>query len=199
MSARNSCGAALNEKVQIHPDGSKEHWRDVVNYVGYYRVSDLGRVKTLPRTVKRWRGTALTKTRITTGFPNKRGIGYPMVCLCVDGKENFQYVHRLVLEAFIGPCPLGMQGCHKNGVRTDNRLTNLRWDTQSANEIDKRSYGRDNRGQRHYASHLTDDQARKVLELHAAGEHTRKQLAGMFHTTIGVIKGIVCRTSYKHL
>lgn len=52
------------------------------------------------------------------------------------------YVHRLVLEAFVGPCPPGMEACHWNGIPGDNRLHNLRWDTPSANNADILRLGR---------------------------------------------------------
>jgi hypothetical protein len=42
-------------------------------------------------------------------------------------------VHRLVLEAFVGPCPDGMECCHEDGDSTNNRVDNLRWDTHEAN------------------------------------------------------------------
>ena len=45
-------------------------------------------------------------------------------------------VHRLVLETFIGPAPKGYDGCHNNSDRSDNRVTNLRWDTRKGNVAD---------------------------------------------------------------
>lgn len=53
-----------------------------------------------------------------------------------------RYVHQLVLEAFVGPRPEGMEACHWNDVCTDNRLENLRWDTTSANRHDQVRNGR---------------------------------------------------------
>jgi len=47
--------------------------------------------------------------------------------LKVNLNKKTKRVHRLVLEAFIGPCPYGLVGTHKNGDRTDNRLCNLKW------------------------------------------------------------------------
>lgn len=43
-------------------------------------------------------------------------------------------IHQIVLEAFCGPCPDGMEVLHGNGIRTDNRLSNLRYGTRSENE-----------------------------------------------------------------
>lgn len=48
-------------------------------------------------------------------------------------------IHKLVLEAFVGERPSGMQACHGNGDKTDNRLVNLRWDTVKANHRDKKN------------------------------------------------------------
>jgi len=56
-------------------------------------------------------------------------------------------VHKLVLEAFIGPCPNHYEACHNNGKANDNRLSNLRWDTCSNNNFDKRKHGT-NRGRK---------------------------------------------------
>jgi hypothetical protein len=46
-------------------------------------------------------------------------------------------VHQLVLEAFVGPRPSGMEGCHFDGHSRNNRLMNLRWDTPEANRQDR--------------------------------------------------------------
>jgi hypothetical protein len=53
------------------------------------------------------------------------------------GKVFVRYVHRLVLEAFVGFCPGGMQCCHGDGNTANNHLSNLRWDTAKANAADK--------------------------------------------------------------
>lgn len=59
--------------------------------------------------------------------------------LKVDIGGTRVFVHRLVLTAFVGPCPDGMEACHGIGGATDNRAANLRWDTRSANVLDLRS------------------------------------------------------------
>jgi hypothetical protein len=57
-----------------------------------------------------------------------------------DGEQSFPLIHRLVLEAFVGPCPVGMQACHADGDRQNNRPGNLRWDTCKANMADKKTH-----------------------------------------------------------
>jgi len=46
-------------------------------------------------------------------------------------------VHRMVLEAFVGPCPEGMECCHNDSDPANNRIDNLRWDTRLANTLDR--------------------------------------------------------------
>lgn len=72
-------------------------------------------------------------------IPIKQPHGYLTVTL---GGISKRYIHRLVLEAFIGKCPKGMQCCHNNGNKADNRLENLRWDTRSNNNKDKIKHGK---------------------------------------------------------
>lgn len=67
--------------------------------------------------------------------------GYLRVTLRRDGESVKMRVHRIVLIAFVGPCPGGMECCHDDGNVTNNRLDNLRWDTPKANEADKRRHG----------------------------------------------------------
>lgn len=52
-------------------------------------------------------------------------------------------MHTMVLEAFVGPRPVGLYGCHNDGDPANNRLTNLRWDTPASNTADKVMHGRD--------------------------------------------------------
>lgn len=61
---------------------------------------------------------------------------YLGVILYKDGKRTRVNVHRLILLTFIGPCPEGMEACHNNGNRFDNKPCNLRWDTRKNNHKD---------------------------------------------------------------
>lgn len=109
-----------------------EQWRDVKGYEGLYKVSDQGRVLSVPRQLPQ--GHTIPG-RMKQQTPDE--YGRPRVFLYRDGKQKTCRVHKLVLEAFVGECPPGMECCHLNDIKTDNRLENLRWDTRSANQIDR--------------------------------------------------------------
>lgn len=67
--------------------------------------------------------------------------GYLLVAVKVDGKQRRFRVHRLVLEAFVGPCPDGKECCHRDGDPTNNSLGNLYWGTHGQNMNDQVRHG----------------------------------------------------------
>ena len=58
------------------------------------------------------------------------------VILSGGDRRKVRRVHHLVLEAFVGPCPVGLEGCHWDDDKDTNHLNNLRWDTHGANMND---------------------------------------------------------------
>lgn len=113
-----------------------EQWRPVVGYEGHYEVSDEGRVRSLARIDPRGHRV---RAKGIGRRPHPRG--YLQVTLTKHGVCRTHKVHRLVLEGFVGPCPEGMESCHGNGVRSDNRAMNLRWGTPQDNADDRMSHG----------------------------------------------------------
>lgn len=115
---------------------------------------------------------------------------YPSVALYREGKSYTRLVHRLVLEAFIGPCPEGMEACHDPDRNPRNcRADNLRWGTHAENVADKVKHGTAQVGERHGMSKLTDEKVRNIRKRLAAGE-SRKAIAedlGVHKTLIGLV------------
>lgn len=117
-----------------------ERWKDVVGYEGLYQVSDCGRIKSLDRIVPDKRtGPKKLKGRILR--PGTTG-SYLVVGLCKDGIQTTVRVHRLVAEAWLGPCPDGMEVCHGPNGQMDNSVSNLRYDTYVNNALDRREHGK---------------------------------------------------------
>lgn len=120
-------------------------WRPVVGFEGFYEVNANGELRSLSKVVpSSRRKTGAVFPRRVAGRTMRHHIGtvgYPIVTLARDGQKFGRHVHRLVLEAFVGPCPPGMEARHLNGVRSDCRLENLAWGTKIENADDKRRHG----------------------------------------------------------
>lgn len=123
-----------------------EQWRPVVGYEGLYEVSDHGRVYSAPRTVVTTRGSRKLPGRILAGSKLVSGHRTVFLTIPLSGSTKTVLVHRLVLEAFVGPCPDGQECCHWDDDPTNNRLENLRWATRSENMRDRTRNGRHNNG-----------------------------------------------------
>lgn len=114
-----------------------ERWLPVVGFEGFYEVSDLGRVRSLDRTV-RTKGGATKRHRGRVLTPKRANNGYLQVDLSKLGVTHQRLLHRLVLEAFVGPHPANTEACHAPDPDTsNNRATNLRWDTHANNCADR--------------------------------------------------------------
>jgi hypothetical protein len=114
------------------------------------------------------------------------------------GKSVSRAVHRLVLETFVGPCPKGHQAGHKNGIRHDNRLCNLRWVTPQQNADERNVHGTTSRGEKVAQSKLNNEKVLKIHELAALGV-LREDLAKQFGVHLANINAIVLRKAWKHL
>lgn len=102
----------------------EEIWKDVVGFEGLYRISNHGRVMSVPR--KNARGQIIDG-RILKPAINCSGMGYPQVGLRKDGKTHYVQIHRIVARAFLGTPPDGYEVDHIDKVHTNNKLSNLRY------------------------------------------------------------------------
>lgn len=106
----------------------QEIWKDIKGYEGLYQVSNLGRVKSLPRN---------TKNQYKNGIIKKNIIlknGYYFINLYNNGSKLFT-IHKLVAQAFIPN--LKNKPCinHIDGNKQNNCVDNLEWCTYSENEL----------------------------------------------------------------
>lgn len=163
-----------------------EEWRPILGFEGFYEVSDQGRVRSLDRILsdgRRWRGQVM-RTQIVDR--------YEQLVLSRNG-QSARNVHVLALEAFRGERPIGMEVCHGNGISTDNRLENLRWDTPKSNAADRETHGRTARSERNGSAKLTSDEVRDIRECISKGE-TQRLLADRY----GVSQSTVWRAVHTH-
>ena len=140
-------------------------------YQGRYEVSNLGQVKSLPRTTIRSNGRPKpVAERLLQVNPNSRG--YIKVNLCSGtGKSSMRFVHQLIALAFLGPYPAGQCVLHGPGGRLDNSLSNLSYGTPADNNgRDRLRDGTLPRGTRHGNSKLTERDVFTIRSRVATGE-----------------------------
>ena len=162
-----------------------ENWKKIPNLEDFYEISDLGNIRSIQR-----EGVTIYGKRLYGGKtlkPLLHSTGYPCVNLTKKGYRKQFFIHRLVLEAFVGKCPENMEACHLNGIRSDARLLNLRWDTRSNNALDKRKHKTWQGGENNGNAKLTNAQALEIKKTKLSSTKLAK-IYGVSQTTILRIK-----------
>ena len=100
--------------------------------------------------------------------------GYLRIGLVLNGKQKFYFIHRLVAETFLVNSNCKPQVNHINGIKNDNKLSNLEWCTCSENQIHAFKIGLNisRRGEKHHNSKLT---SREVLLIRLIWENKEQQ------------------------
>ena len=173
-----------------------ENWRDIPGYEGRYQVSDLGRVRSLPRIVERTyvRGCPPTPTKRTGKILSSgvKGCGHMNVSL---GANNTYLVHRLVLLAFVGPAPKGCEARHLNGKPYDNKLSNLQWGTRLQNRADISAHAK--LYHRRQGSSQLSEQTIRAIKRDLAKSLKQKDLAKKYGVHINTINNINREFTHK--
>lgn len=149
-----------------------EVWKPVVGYEDAYKVSNMGRILSLSRLVKRKCGSYSRLKAKILGL-HKTADGYITVYLYRDSISKTRFVHAVVLEAFVGLRPVGMECRHLDGNKENNALTNIVWGTSLENSADSRRHGTNctpNReGENASNSKLTEGDIREIRRLNKLG------------------------------
>lgn len=168
-----------------------EEWRDITG-CPRYEISNLGRVRS-------WCNFASGKSRAPRLLkPHAASDNRLRVTPVVDGEKQYLSVHRMVLEAFVGPCPDNFVACHNDDNCWNNRVGNLRWDTVENNLRDQSANNKVLRGERHGNSKLTKEQVIAIRNRYAAGEKSA-DLAKEFGVLRTHITDICAFRIWKHV
>jgi hypothetical protein len=116
-----------------------------------------------------------------------------------DGKQHKFLAHRLVLEAFKGPCPDGMECCHNDGNPLNNEIENLRWGTKLENMADKLKHGTDSRGEKCYKAILTTEAVLEIWKDLKAKTLTLKEIGAKHGVSKSAIGNILYGNAWKHV
>jgi len=124
---------------------------------------------------------------------------YVQQLITEDGQMKLVYVHAMILLAFVGQRPDGFHCCHNNGVKTDCRPSNLRWDTIKSNVHDRSLHGTGNIGSRHGNAKLTEVQVVEIRERKARTGESNLKISKDYGVSQGIIRRVVSGDGWKHV
>ena len=151
-----------------------EVWKAIPGYEELYMASSYGQIKSLDHYGRHGKGFALKRGIILKQTANR--CGYLVVGLCNNGVSKQYSVHCLVIMAFEGERPKGMDVCHGDGDRRNNYADNLRYDTKFGNAADKRLHGTNNEGDTNPRAKLVADEVIEIYRRCISGE-SQKSIA----------------------
>jgi predicted XRE-type DNA-binding protein len=176
----------------------QETWRDIKGYEGLYKVSNLGRIKSLDRKVFNNGNNAVCSVKGKVLKPNKDRGGYEYVGLVKDKiKVQSLKVHRLVAFAFCDGYETGLEVNHKDGIRHNNNSDNLEWVNRSKNIRDTFKRGRDVNGEKNNSSKLKNEYIGIIASLYDSGVN-QKIIAKAFGVSQGTISNVINNKHYKN-
>lgn len=172
-------------------------WEKIEGFSSY-EISNYGEIKTY-----NWKNKGYERIM----KPALDGAGYfrTMLKRDSDGKFCTVKVHRLVCKAFLNLIEGKNIVNHLNGIRNDNRLTNLEWCNHSENLKHSFKIGlSDNKGSKNPASKLVESQVQQILDNYEYGRKnktgtTKKQIAEKYKISVGTVRDIVSKKTWKHL
>ena len=171
---------------------SKEIWKLIKGF-SKYEISNFGNVRSYKR------ASIFNNFQPKLLTPNYGSYGHAAVSLRKENKTYTKYIHRLVLEAFIGPCPAGHETSHKDSNPQNNGLKNLEWTTPSKNIKHSFKYGySSNAGERSPTAKLRNEEVLEIRRLAKLGVKLII-IAKMFKIDRGHTSAIVNRKKWNHI
>lgn len=164
---------------------------ELVEFIPGYAVDREGNVYSLS---SRWPSYGVRKLN-----PCVSEKGYMKIGCGRAGQRRVYLVHRAVAIAFLGEQPSPRhQIRHLNGIKRDNRVSNLAWGTSKENAADKRLHGTLANGSRNGSAKLRESQVIEIRRLIGTGA-SQAEIARMYGVTEANISGIKLGKSWKHL
>ena len=174
----------MNDKAKL------EIWKDIGGYAGLYQVSNLGRVKSLPKA--RSSRVNFLKHRVDSG--------YARVSLSVNGKARNHSVHRLIAIEFIKNIDNLPVVNHIDGNKLNNSISNLEWVTSSENSLHAYRIGlMDQKGEAHASNKLINSDIPIIIEMYIKYNIHQKKIAACFNISQQQVSKIVTGIRWKHL
>jgi len=171
---------------------NNEIWKDIINYKEFYQVSNLGNVKRIKDNYNK---------SINRNTKSIRSDGYIAVKLHRNNIGKSFMIHRLVLEAFVGPCPDKMECRHLDGNRQNNNLKNLKWGTHKENIKDMIRHGTisNRKGSNNNRAKLNEKQVRIIKYLLKNSEISKPNIAKIFNVSVSNICDIHAKRTWYYI
>ena len=181
------CISPILDQIGKNIKVKKEIWKKVKRFNWQYEVSNYGQVRS-------WKFQQFKdKTRPYILNQNKDESGRPTVMLWDKGTGYRIKTGKLVLEAFRGPCPKGMEMCHNDGNAMNNHIDNLRWDTHINNCKDRKMHGTEKgffkKGHKPVTTKLTKDDIVLIKEM--CKTMTQTEVSHFFPVSLKQINNIM--------
>jgi len=161
--------------------------KQIPGFPGYY-ASKCGKIYSTRTNKGHGPGRFLKQTRMGKNY----------LCVRLNTPNNPRYVHRLVLMAWVGPCPSEMEACHNDGDTHNNWLKNLRWDTRNNNRQDSIKHGTII-GENHSQNKLKEQDVRMIIYMYRTGEFTQKEIGNIYNVCQGNISAIINKKTWRHI
>ena len=173
-----------------------EIWKDIPGFEGHYQVSNLGKVRArkyimINGCLEIVPGKILSQTKSR---------GYPYTGVQLNNKRRSFSVHRLVAICFI-PNPKSLPEVnHIDGIKTNNKITNLEWVTSSENKKHAFRLGlmKPTRGELCGKHKITEKQVREIRQMRKEG-FLHKDIAKHFCLGQSTVTHILLGTRWAHV
>ncbi|MEB5899833.1 NUMOD4 domain-containing protein [Staphylococcus arlettae] len=181
-----------------------EQWKQIDGFPDYM-VSDEGRIWSKTRIIKRPSGNYLRRGCFMKGIDDTHGY----LILGIKNKNHITKkvkIHRLVAKTFLKNPHNKREVNHINGIKTDNRKSNLEWMTSKENKIHAWNIGlykKQDRsklsGENNPTSKFTENQVREIRRIYGQGGISQKSLGKLYNTSQAQIYYIVNRITWKNI
>jgi DNA-binding XRE family transcriptional regulator len=176
----------------VAPTGTEEIIYEAVK-AGWIEIGPDGAVwRIAQRRKSRWDGRVTVRPVKAHRIDPVVGVGYRLVKIMIDGRQTSTPAHRLVWRHFKGAIPDRLTINHKNGIKHENRPSNLELATNSDQMRHAYRTGlKDEHGQKNPNCKLTDGRVEAIRTIYAAGTKTQAELAHIYGVTFQTISKIV--------
>lgn len=162
-----------------------EQWKSIDGYEGLYEINNIGNVKN--------RHSSILSERIKKGYNTCR--------LSKNGVYKEHSIHRLVASAFIPNPENKPQVNHINGIKSDNRVSNLEWCTISENTKHALDLGllKIRRGEQVKNSILTEKDVLEIRKNTNVSNLEKKRLSLLYKVSYSTIDDVITRRRWAYL